>query len=76
MKSLHDVIKAVEICDNNETGDVCQDCPYSITLCDGKTRTAWIEEYGNGDCMKELKGDALKYLRQLEQSGLVYSSEV
>ena len=76
MKSLKDVITGMSICDHRNIGEVCQDCPYSITLCDGKTRTAWIEEYGNSDCMKELKGDALKYLRQLEQSGLVYSSEV
>ena len=76
MKSLKDVITGLSICDHNEIGEACQNCPYSITLCDGKTRVAWFEEYGNGDCMKELTHDALTYLRQLEQSGLVYSSEV
>ena len=74
MKSLHDVIKSLEICDHNEIGKSCQNCPYAMTLSDNKTRLAWYDK--NGDCMDELKHDALKYLRQLEQSGLVYSSEV
>lgn len=72
MKSLHDVIKAVKICDNNETGNVCQNCPYSMTLCDGKTKTAWENEFCvNDNCINELKHDALTYLKQL---GAIYQS--
>lgn len=64
MKRLSEIIKAIKICDHNESGEPCQNCPYSMTLSDNKTRVAWYNE--NGDCMDELKNDAIKRLTQLE----------
>ena len=65
MKRISEVIKALEICDHNEIGKACQNCPYAMTLSDNKTRLAWYNE--NGDCMDELKKDAIKHLTRLEK---------
>lgn len=48
MKTLDEVIKANECCDDGDLDSRCEDCPYS----------------GIGACLLERKTDALHYLKE------------
>ena len=55
------VIKAFEICDNNEDGIVCKNCPYK----EDKWNGAWEDETGK-TCFQTLHADALALLKEQE----------
>lgn len=52
----HDIVHAFKICDNNETGTPCKQCPYRNTDWNG----AWEDDETN--CWTELKKDVIKLL--------------
>ena len=53
------VIKAFEICDNNEDGIVCKNCPYK----EDKWNGAWEDETGK-TCFQTLHADVLALLKE------------
>ena len=55
------VIKAFEICDNNEDGIVCKNCPYK----EDKWNGAWEDETGK-TCFQTLHADVLALLKEQE----------
>ena len=55
------VIKAFEICVNNEDGIVCKNCPYK----EDKWNGAWEDETGK-TCFQTLHADALALLKEQE----------
>lgn len=55
------VIKAFEICDNNEDGIVCKNCPYKEDEWNG----AWEDETGK-TCFQTLHADVLALLKEQE----------
>lgn len=55
------VIKAYEICDNNEDGIVCKNCPYK----EDKWNGAWEDETGK-TCFQTLHADVLALLKEQE----------
>lgn len=61
------VIKAFEICDNNEDGIVCKNCPYK----EDKWNGAWEDETGK-TCFQTLHADVLALLKDQQNviSGL------
>ena len=61
------VIKAFEICDNNEDGIVCKNCPYK----EDKWNGAWEDETGK-TCFQTLHADALALLKEQEKVKVVF----
>lgn len=57
-----DIIKALSICDFNETGKPCVDCPYRSKDWNG----AW--ETDETDCRYKMTNDALKRLKALSNN--------
>ena len=55
------VIKGFEICDNNEDGIVCNNCPYK----EDKWNGAWEDETGK-TCFQTLHADVLALLKEQE----------
>lgn len=55
------IIKALFICDFNEDGGNCADCPYR----DKRWNGAW--ETDETDCRYKMKNDALKRLKALSK---------
>lgn len=55
------VIKAFEICDNNDDGIVCKNCPYK----EDKWNGAWEDETGK-TCFQTLHADVLALLKEQE----------
>lgn len=55
------VIKAFEICNNNEDGIVCKNCPYK----EDKWNGAWEDETGE-TCFQTLHADVLALLKEQE----------
>lgn len=61
MADREKVIKAFEICDNNEDGIVCKNCPYK----EDKWNGAWEDETGK-TCFQTLHADVLALLKEQE----------
>jgi hypothetical protein len=61
MPDREKVIKAFEICDNNEDGIVCKNCPYK----EDKWNGAWEDETGK-TCFQTLHADVLALLKEQE----------
>ena len=61
MMDRENVIKAFEICDNNDDGIVCKNCPYK----EDKWNGAWEDETGK-TCFQTLHADVLSLLKEQE----------
>ena len=62
MKMTRDlIIKALRLCDHNETGEKCSDCPYRAPEWDG----AW--EDADPCCYDELKKDVIVELETMTE---------
>lgn len=61
MTDRENVIKAFEICNNNEDGIVCKNCPYK----EDKWNGAWEDETGK-TCFQTLHADVLALLKEQE----------
>ena len=62
MPDMDKVIKAYEICDNNEDGIVCKNCPYK----EDKWNGAWEDETGK-TCFQTLHADVLALLKEQQR---------
>lgn len=58
MADRRKVIKAVTICDYNNDGDRCKECPYRDTDWDG----AWVDDATGESCYDVVRRDTLELL--------------